>query len=337
MFEQRNIKYVYNKTLRIVKDFLLSAKSKEFLFFLFFLFIAGAFWLMLTLNDEYETEFSVPVRLRSVPDNVVITSEPPSELRIKVRDKGTVLLNYMLGKSFSPVSLDFNDHSGVNNHIRIYLSEFEKNVQTQLNASTRLLSIKPDTLDYIYSTGLSRKVPVRPTGTVTTERQYYIPDTLYNPDSVVVYAPANILDTIRYAYTEPVILNELSDTAKVNVSIMPVRGAKFIPNTVELTFPTDVYTEKTVEVPIYGINFPADRVLRTFPSRVSITFQVGLSRFKEVDADDFVITVPYSEVARLQSDKYTLSLKSTPEGIRNIRINPAQVDFLIEQDSVNED
>ena len=60
--------------------------------------MAGGFWLLQTLNNDYEADFSIPVRLKGVPNNVVITSEPASELRIKVKDKGTVLLNYMLGK-----------------------------------------------------------------------------------------------------------------------------------------------------------------------------------------------------------------------------------------------
>ena len=104
MFERRNIKYIYLKLSRKIKDFLLSDKSREFLIFLFFFFIAGGFWLLQTLNNDYEAEFSIPVRLKGVPNHVVLTSEPPSELRIKVKDKGTVLLNYMLGKSFFPVN-----------------------------------------------------------------------------------------------------------------------------------------------------------------------------------------------------------------------------------------
>ena len=121
---------------------------------------------MQTLNSDYEAEFSIPVRLKGVPNNVVITSEPSSELRVKVKDRGTVLLNYMLGKSFFPVNLDFADYSGRDNHVRIYASEFEKKIMSQLNVSTRLLSVKPDTLEYIYSTGKSKQVPVKMRGTV---------------------------------------------------------------------------------------------------------------------------------------------------------------------------
>ena len=111
MFDRRNIRRIYLNITEKTKDFLLSDKSREFFVFLFFFFVAGGFWLLQTLNNDYEAEFSIPVRLRGVPNNTMITSEPASELRIKVKDKGTVLLNYMLGKSFYPISLDFSDYN----------------------------------------------------------------------------------------------------------------------------------------------------------------------------------------------------------------------------------
>ena len=110
MFDRRNIRRIYLNITEKTKDFLLSDKSREFFVFLFFFFVVGGFWLLQTLNNDYEAEFSIPVRLRGVPNNTMITSEPASELRIKVKDKGTVLLNYMLGKSFYPISLDFSDY-----------------------------------------------------------------------------------------------------------------------------------------------------------------------------------------------------------------------------------
>lgn len=336
MFERRDIKSTYLKLSKKIKNFLLSERSREFLIFLFFFLIAGGFWLLQTLNNDYEAEFSIPVRLKGVPNNIVITSEPSSELRVKVKDRGTVLLNYMLGKSFFPVNLDFSDYSGRDdNHVRIYSSEFEKKVMSQLNVSTRLISVKPDTLEYIYSTGKSKLIPVKMQGKVTAGRQYYISDTIYSPDSVLVYAPANILDTITTAYTRKVDLNDIVDTLTYHVSLVGVKGAKFIPGAIDLTLPVDIYTEKTVEVPLYGVNFPADKVLRTFPSKVQITFQIGLGRFHKIDADNFVINVSYEELLKLGSDKYTVKLKSVPRGVSHIRIVPEKVDFLIEQISSN--
>ena len=331
MLDRRKIRYTYLKLSKKIKDFLLSDKSREFLIFLFFFLIAGGFWLLQTLNNDYEAEFSIPVRVKDLPNNVVLTSEPPSELRVRVKDKGTVLLNYMLGKSFFPVNLSFLDYKGKNNHVKIYASDFEKKILSQLNVSSKILSIKPDTLEYIYSEGKSKLVPVRLQGKVTAGLQYYVSDTICNPDSVLVYAPEGILDTITTAYTQKINLENISDTTRQRISLAPLRGVKFVPSSVEATFPVDIYTEKTVEVPLHGINFPADKALRAFPSKVQITFQVGLKRFRSIKADDFVINVSYEELLKLGSDKYTVKLKSFPNGINQIRIVPEQVDFLIEQ------
>ena len=332
MFEAENIKHAYLKISKRVKDFLLSEKSREFFIFLFFFLVAGGFWLLQTLNNDYETEFSVPVRLRNVPDNVVITSEPPSKLQVRVKDKGTVLLNYMLGKSFYPVTIDFEEYGRDNgNSVRIYASRFAKEITSQLKASTQLLSIKPDTLEYIYSTGVSKRVPVRLQGAIRAERQYYFPDTIFEPDSVLMYAPQEILDTIEVAYTQHVTLENVSDTVTRQLSLQARKGVKFVPSVTRMTLPVDIYTEKTVEVPLRGVNFPADKVLRAFPSKVEITFQVGVSRFREITAEDFHLYVTYEELLHLGSGKYTVVLRNVPEGVSHVRFNPAQVDFLIEQ------
>ncbi|WP_308756624.1 CdaR family protein [uncultured Bacteroides sp.] len=337
MFERRNIKRIYLNATRKTKDFLLSDKSREFFVFLFFFLVAGGFWLLQTLNNDYEAEFSIPVRLRGVPNNTVITSEPASELHIKVKDKGTVLLNYMLGKSFYPVTLDFSDYKGKGNHVRVYASQFEKKVLGQLNVSTHLLSMKPDTLEYIYATGASKLVPVRLSGTVGVGRQYYLSDTVFTPDSVLAYAPAGVLDTITAAYTQQVKQENISDTLRRQVSLLTPKGVKFVPASVGMMLPVDIYTEKTVEVPLQGVGFPAGKVLRAFPSKVQVTFQVGLSRFRQVNADDFHIDISYEELLRLGSDKYTVKLKNLPEGVSQVRFNPEQVDFLIEQISPSYD
>ena len=111
MFEKKNIRVKYLETLEKIRSFLLAKKSREFLIFLFFVFVSFSFWLLQVLNDDYETEFSIPLRMKNVPENVVLTSELPKELRIGVKDRGTVLVNYLLGQTLYPITLDFNDYS----------------------------------------------------------------------------------------------------------------------------------------------------------------------------------------------------------------------------------
>ena len=91
MFDKRNIRIYYLRTLEKIRSFLLSRNSREFLIFLFFVFVSFCFWLIQILNDDYETEFSIPIRMKNVPNNVVLTSEFPSELKIGVKTRGTIL------------------------------------------------------------------------------------------------------------------------------------------------------------------------------------------------------------------------------------------------------
>lgn len=337
MFDVKNIKRYYRLGLRKIRTFLLSDKFRECLIFLFFVLISFCFWMLQTLDESYQTEFKVPVRLKNVPKEVVLTSDFPDDVRIRVEDRGTVLLNYMLGRTFFPISFDFNDYKDVGTHVCISSAELTKKVAAQLNVSTKVLSIRPDTLDFIYTQAKAKKVPVRLVGTVQAARQYYISRISFSPDSVMAYAPQEILDTLKAAYTEKLYWENVSDTLKKRVSMGKLKGVKFIPAYNDLSVYVDMYSEKTVDVPVVGINFPAGKVLRTFPSKVQVTFQVGLRHFKDVSSDDFFIGVTYEDVLKSKGDKLPLVVKGVPDFISHVRVNPSSVDFLIEQQTIEED
>lgn len=331
MFDVKNIEQYYRLGIQKIRKFLLSNKCKECLVFLFFVLVSFAFWMLQTLDDVYQTEFKVPLRLRNVPKEAVLTSELPNEVRVRVEDRGTVLLNYMLGRTFFPVSFDFNDYRDKGTHVHISSAELLKKVAAQLNVSTHLISVRPDTLDFIYTMGKAKKVPVRLNGEVRAGLQYYVSHIGFVPDSVIAYAPQEVLDTLTAAYTERVDLENVADTLHKRVSLQKLKGVKFVPAYNDLSVYVDMYSEKTVEVPIVGINFPANKVLRTFPSKVQVTFQVGLMHFKEISSEDFFIGVTYEDILKTNGDKLLLTLKSVPDYVSHARIIPASVDYLIEQ------
>ena len=319
-----------------IKNFLLSKISREFFIFLFFFIIASAFWLVQTLDREYEVEVKVPVKLKNVPENIVITSDFPSDIQVNIRDKGNTLLNYQLTKRFYPINIDFAEYQTRRHHVTILSSNFMKSITAQLGPNTHVVSLKPDTLEYYYSEGKSKKVPVKLQGRVSAGQQYYLSDTIFTPEYVTVYAPPSALDTIKEAYTKYFEETQIEDTLRRQVELVGSRGVKFVPDVVDLMLPVDIYTEKTVEVPIEGVNFPADKTLRAFPSKVRVTFHVGLSKYLNITPEDFRVLVSYEELVKLGNEKYQVKLKKMPKDISQVRINPAQVDFLIEKASLND-
>ncbi len=339
MFNRRNIKSIYLRILRKIKSFFTSERSKQLFIFLFFFFIASGFWLLRTLNESYETTLTIPVRLKNIPTDVVLTENPPSKFKVRVRDKGTVLLNYKIGKSFYPVSVDFPSFATDNssNSVKVATTEFQQSILNQLAGTTNLLDISPDSISYVYSHGERKKVPVVLQGKIKSSPQYYIADTLIDPDSILVYAPKNILDTISAAYSAPLELIDIKDSTEYKISLLDVAGAKFIPDNVKTSFLVDLYIEKTVTVPLVGIGFPEDKILRTFPTKVNVTFQLGQKQYQTINASDFSIIIPYGELLELEShEKYELKVHTIPEGVQNVRVSPDRIDFIIEKITVDE-
>lgn len=318
-----------------IKDFLLGKKNREFLIFLFFFALSTVFWLLQTLNETFETEVVVPLKLNNVPSNLIITSDLPDELHVTVQDKGSILMKYLYGQPLTPVTVDYKnyDFGGLAGRVQVQEAEVRRAIAAQLFSSTRIQSIKPDTLEFFYNRGLKKKVPVLISGVVEPAQQYYLRHVVAKPDSVVVFAPSSILDTLQAAYTQNFYQAGLIESKDLQIPIRPIRGAKFIPEVLDVQIDVDIYTEKTVEVPVVGVNFPADKDLRTFPSKVKVTFKVGSKSYKSITADDFVLVISYEELINNESSKIPLHLKSIPEGVSSVRIHPSEVDYLLEQTS----
>ncbi len=315
------------------KGFSLGPKGREMLVFLFFLFVSFCFWAMQAMNEALDVEISVPLQLKDVPENVIITTELPPQLQVTIRDRGAALLHYFRDRELDTVEISFAKYQNGASTARVIIPQAETShdVQTQLAATAQIISIRPDTLEFYYNRGIHRKLPVKLCAHISTDKQHYLRSADISPDSVIVYAPQSVLDTMRAAYTMDMNLKNLSHTTTEEISLHAMKGVRHVPESVQVTAKVDYYTEKTVEVPIIGLNFPADRRLKTFPSKAKVTFRVGSTDYANFNADSFVLAITYEELLNNEPEKFALQLKSLPEGISGVRIYPKEVDYLIEQ------
>lgn len=305
--------------------------NKQFLIFLFFLALSSVFWIFQTLNETYEEDFQVSLELRNVPSNVVITTDLPENLHILLRDKGSQLLAYRYTRQFKPVVVDYNTYSNPSGHVSILGNELQRQIAAQLLPGTQMLGLKPDTLDFYYNFGQFKRVPIRPLGEVRAGRLYSLAKTVYSEDSVTVYASREQLDTITAAYLQPFNLRNLTDTTHVKSNFVKVKGAKFVPAQIGVTFCIDRLVEKTIQVPVQQVNFPASKQLRTFPATVKVTFQVGMGLYRKITSENFVLVVNYEDLLKNKSTYCHLSLKTIPEGVSHVRISPQDVEYVIEE------
>ena len=317
-----------------VSNFLFSKANREFLIFLFFLAIAGIFWLFTTLNETTEQEVRISVRYVNVPKNAVITSNEVDTVRVTVSDKGTNLLTFFYGSQHHQVAADFTRYAHSGGNGTISTADLLRLVSKELPASSKVTSIKPDKLTFYYNYGERKKVPVRMRGQVIPEKLYFISDTIVKPDSVTIYASRKKLDSINVVYTEQINFTDWHDTLIVSAYAQKQTGVKVIPEQILFTFITDVLTEESIEgIPIKGINMPEGKVLRTFPAKVSVQFVTGMKQYQQLTPSDFLVVADYNEFSKSNSPKCNIYLRRSPVGISRVKLDLQQVDYLIEERS----
>ena len=316
---------------RTIKGFLFTKMSKEIFIFLFFLALSGIFWLSLTLDETYEREFAVPVSVIGVPKNAVLTSDEVDTIRVTIRDKGLVLATYEYGKALKRIELPFRNYTHNNGTGQIPASEIQKRIYQNLMSSSKITAIKPDKMEFFYSYGSKKQVPVRWSGRVIPEELYFISRVVYDPDSVTIFASEEKLDCISMVYTEQLNYANFRDTLTVDCNLAKLRGVKAVPDHIRIRFFTDVLTEERISnIPIVGINLPEGKVLRTFPAKTSVSFVAGVSVYRNLKPEDFSIIADYDEIRQNPSEKCRIYLKKVPPGISRTKLETTLVDYLIE-------
>lgn len=316
----------------MVRNFLFSSANREFLTFFFFLVLSTIFWLMTALNETYEREIGVPAYLVNIPKNEVVTSDMEDTVRVTVRDKGFALLAYTYGEGIRPINVNFQSAITRQSGYGVVSSqELMKMINQRFSGSSKIVQVKPDRLDFHYNYGLSRQVSVKMSGHVVPGKSFYLARTRFWPEKVTVYGSKQALDSLRFVKTVPINITNFNDTVLRTVALETIKGVKIVPNTVRIGLYPDILTEENIEVPITAINMPEGKVLRTFPQRVTVNFIVGASMFRSISPEQFAVVVDYNEIIDHPSDKCSIHLRETPQGVRNARLKMTQVDYLIEE------
>ena len=316
--------------LQKMRNLLFQAVNKEFLVFLFFFAISGAFWFVLAVKEPVEREVSIPVMVTNIPKNVILTDDSFDTLKVSVRDEGYAFIYYMFNKR-SPIIINFNSYFKGDGHSVVANSEVLKMVKARLEKSSQVISVKPDRIDIYYSNGENKIVPVEINGKFTADELSFLSKKEVTPDSVTVYASKEKLDQINTVKTEYVNISDINDMAQRKVRLEKMSGVKCVPNTVTVKVYADISSEGSVEVPVEVVGVPEGKVLRTFPSRVKVRFSVGANQFRQIKADQFRVEADFSALGDSPSEKCPIFLRKSPPNVSNARLEIGMVDYLIEQ------
>ncbi|MGQ8335159.1 hypothetical protein ACUNWD_01305 [Sunxiuqinia sp. A32] len=325
-----------NKVKGVFKTFNIKDESK-LIIFLICVGIATIFWFLNALNKEYKVELSFPVKYTNLPKKKVLSNEPPDHFVLEVNAYGFTILRHKLSLAFSPLVFNVNEFTGnmmeesERSYFAIPSRRFVSRISDQVSNELRVASIQPDTLYFKFDNIVSKKIKVKPDVTVDLVQQYYLNgDIRTKPDSVLISGPQSVLDTLEFISTKIQHYEKIDQVIQRNVSLSESKKYTCQPKRVVMTIPVEEFTEKQLEVPIIIDGLPEDVKINLFPSKTRLSFMTGLSRFSEINTDDFIARVSYDDILK-NKETLAVELILQPPHLRGVTMSPAEVEYLIEK------
>jgi hypothetical protein len=301
----------------------------DFLVFLLFLAITFFFWWSQTMNQNYDTSMKVPVQLTGIPDDIRVTSPPVSQISVSLSGKGAALRKSGRIGGRHVLMIDGSTFLMNQGHASLSTQSLRDSISALIPSSVIIRSVEPDSLTYQYARQRTVMLPVEFGGSTESQDQFFLERIEFTPDSV--QARILLSDTLLHSITvDAGTITLSSDTVVKTVALKPVPDVLFSTDDVRMTVIAQQYTEKSIEVPVLGVNFPEYLTLKSFPSKAVVTVWVKMSEYDRVGPEDFQIVVDYNDIAGRDVSKAPLHIYSQPANVRNVRLQTRTVDFLME-------
>lgn len=307
------------------------AKEQNLVTFLIFLGISAFFWVLMALNDELQRDFSVPVVIDDVPEDVTLLNTDPITVNLSLRDKGRTLIRYEWGEP-PTIRFRFQDIRKSSHRLEVSPQRLNHTLRDLFGQAT-VMSLKPDSISIPFTRQPGKLVHVSAkTGDISPESHYVVsgPVTVLD-DTVRLYSISRIPGSIKVLSTQPVHATDISDTTIVEVKVAVPDGMRAIPSTVKVRIPVEPLISRKQTVAIKTINVPPGRSVITFPTQVEVNYLVPMSIYqKEKDDPQLTVVADYRRRSTSTS-RIPVILRNIPDGYQSVELQADSVEFLIEQ------
>ncbi len=330
--DQRNSSF--KSGLQKIKTFLLRQQWKEVLIFLAFVLLAFGFWLLQSMQEEYEIEVNIPVKYKNMPVDLAFNETAPDKVTVKLKDKGSVLMNYTFGRKFVPIEKSFKEkeQQSTNGILTIPTKEIESEIQKQLIATTKLVKFEPALIKVSYGKRAHKAIPVVFDGKINLDPGFQLSgEILISPAVVNVYGTEVALDSIQQISTIFTEFKSVNKTITRNVQLRKNTNLSYEKEAVTITIPVDEYSEKTLDIPVECTNIPSNYTVRLMPHTVKVSCNIPISRFKELTEKQFAVKIPFSTLEQNLTGVVDVELTQKPAWVSSASLTPNKIEFVIEQ------
>lgn len=307
-----------------------SERRRLSLFFICLTFALGA-WLFFALSNSYIYQARTLVRFVNFPQNKAFHSLQSDTVKLQIEGTGWQLLFSRLRISPRSIDIDLKD---LNKQTFVNLSDQLGYINRQFSSTQKIVYIMPDTLYFDFSSRAIKKVPLKLISNIQFIKQYGVSDSvLITPSHVTVTGPKEDLAKIKFWSTDSLKRQDVagSISSKVLLKRPGKANINIYPAMAEVKIPVAEFTEKSIEIPIRVINNRTFYDVKLLPEKVKITFMTALSNYSKIDRDYFEATVDLNNWTEKAYKQLPVKLARFPKYCKLIRVEPQNVDFIIQK------
>ena len=294
--------------------------------------VALFFWLLTKLSKEYQAVISFPVEYVNIPQDKLLESTPKEEIEIQVRASGFRLFGVRVLKR--TIQLDAKKLQRKSNSKYFILLDNQKiDIQNQISNNLIINGIKQDTIYLNLGQLTSKKVPIKGVFDFSFKLGYHLTNTVeITPDSILISGPKSQIDTLKNIHLQKLILKDISKTIQQTLIINEISEViKFNTKEAEVFAEVDRFTEGSLELPFDIINLPDSVSVTTFPKKVKVFYQVGLTNFNKVNNTSFKIVCDYNNSLHNNLNYLIPKVVVKPGFVTAVKISPNKIEYLIQK------
>ena len=297
--------------------------------------ISSFIWLIMTLSDNYTKRIEFPVSYSNFPKGMILVNNPSNEISFDIKSQGFELASVAIANRDS-IKIDLSNVDFRKTKFNRYVAAiatrvFRYNIMNQIKVDDVGKDFKPDSLYLIFDSLITKELPIKLNSRITFQKGYNkYGDFIVSPASIKVKGPALSFRKIKYIDTDSLIAKELNSDLVKEVKLRKLdKYFSYSNNTVKVRVKTERYSEFSRWVPvIVNSNVPNIKV-KTFPSKVKLTFSMALPDYKLLTDSSFKVVVQRDSIDLLKQDRLILKLTKEPKGIGYSNMNAETVDYIL--------
>ncbi|MCH9661288.1 MAG: hypothetical protein K0U54_10305 [Bacteroidetes bacterium] len=296
--------------------------------FLFFLLLSIIFWTLTKFSKESNNIIPTSIVYTNIPESSSITDSSVNELSFGAFINGFQSLSYKFNNP--TLTIDVSKYYETGDTL-IFISDLEisKMINSQIDDKLKVESLSVEELVIGLDAMLSKKVPIQLKTDVSYKEGFWsLGNFIVTPDSVTVFGPSEIINTITEITTEELVAKNVSEKIENQLNLKVPEKIFVSQEQVEVKVNVDEFTQKKVIVPIILQNVPEDTAFKLLPEKLELTFNVSVHQFNDITANDFMVACDITSLTNGVNFMVPKVIKQ-PENIHQLELATKKIEYLI--------